>query len=123
MAEKLVVFIGRSIEKDEKELLENPKKGMKQPKNALYLDSYEQLNKMLSPKKIDLLWYLIEEKKKGNEKSVSEIAKNLNRKQTAISRDLHYLNKLKLVDFKKKSQTVFAFTEFEGISIEIGQEA
>jgi len=122
-SKKLVVFIGRNMEKDEKELLDNPEKGTKQPNNALYLDSFEQLNKMLSPKRIDLLWYLIEEKKKGQEKTVSEIAKNLHRKQEAISRDLHYLKSLKLIDLKKKSQNVFAFTELESINIQIGQEA
>ncbi len=122
-SKKLVVFIGGDMEKDEKELLENPEKGVKQPKNALYLESYEQLNKMLSPKRMDLLWYLIEERKKGNEKSVTEIAKSLNRKQEAISRDLHYLKGLKLVDLKKESKKVFAFTELESINIQIGQEA
>jgi len=123
MDSNLVVFIKRSMEKDEKELLDNPKKGFKQPKNALYLDSFEQLNKMLSPKRIDLLWYLIEEKKKGHEKSVSELAKSLNRKQEAISRDLHYLKSLKLVELKKSSQTVFAFTELTGIDVRVGEEA
>ncbi len=123
MGSKLVVFINKSMEKDEKELLENPKKGFNQPKNALYLDSFDQLNKMLSPKRIDLLWYLIEERKKGHEKSVSELAKSLNRKQEAISRDLHYLKSLKLVELKKSSQTVFAFTDLEGIDIRIGREA
>jgi len=123
MASKLVVYVGRNMEKDEKELLENPEKGAKQPKNALYLESFEELNKILSPKRIDLLWYLIEEKKKGQEKTVTEIAKNLHRKQEAISRDLHYLKSLKLIDLKKKRQNVFVFTELESINIQIGQES
>ena len=66
---------------------------------------------------------LIEENKKGQKKTVTEIARNLHRKQEAISRDLHYLKSLKLIELKKKSKNVFALTELESINIQTSQKA
>ncbi len=119
---ELTIYIGGDMDKDERELLETPK-GLDQPTNILYLDSYEQLDHLLSPKKLDLLRYLIQENKKGGEKSVGEIASELNRQQEAISRDLHYLKNLKLVDLRKVSQTVYPHTEFQSINIEMVLES
>ncbi len=115
---ELTIYIGGDMDKDERELLETPE-GLNQPKNIIYLESYEQLNRLLSPKKLDLLRYLIQENKKGSEKSVGEIATELGRQQEAISRDLHYLKNLKLVDLRKVSQTVYPYTDFQSINIEM----
>lgn len=124
MARKmLTVIIGGDMERDERELLENPEKAsQEQPENALYVDSYEQLNTILSPARLDLLRYLIQNKRLRHRKPVGQIAKELNRKQEAISRDLHYLHGLKYVDLKKEKQTVYASTHFESIDIQL-QEA
>ncbi len=119
----LTIIIGGDADKDEQALWDNPKKAsMEQPQNALYLDSYEQLNKVLSPARLDLLRYLIKNKHSKQQKPVGIIAKELNRKQEAISRDLHYLHGLKYIDLRKEKQTVYASTQFEDIDIQM-QEA
>ncbi|MBN2126909.1 MAG: ArsR family transcriptional regulator [Candidatus Diapherotrites archaeon] len=111
---KLIIYIGREMEKDEKALIKG--KNLNQPKNALYLNSFEELNKLLSPKRIDLLKYLIES---GSDKTVNELASDLNRKQEAISRDLHYLKNLDLINLRKSKQSVLVSAEFDSIKIEV----
>lgn len=115
----LTIYIGGDMEKDEKELSENPKEGLKQPQNTLYLDSYGQLNNILSPARIDLLRCLIKGQRNGGQKSVGEIAAHLKRKQEAISRDVHYLKNLKMLGMRKERQTVYVYTDFDSINIEI----
>ncbi len=117
----LTIIVGGNMEKDERELFENPKKAMKQPQNVLYLDTYAQLIKFLSPKRLDLLYYLIQNKRLSQHKPVGQIAKELKRKQEAISRDLHYLSGLKLIDLKKSKQLVLAQTNLEGIEIQLAE--
>ena len=71
----LTILIGGDIESDYKELFsKKPLKEIAQARNTLYLDSYEQLDKLLSPKRIDLLHYLIEVQETNKPKSISEIA-------------------------------------------------
>ena len=123
MKEKaLTIVIGGDMGKDEEDLLKKPLGQIKQTSNMLYLDSYEELYKILSPAKLDLLHYLI---KKANgvkdEKGVSEIAKDLRRKQEAISRDLHYLKAFGLVDLQKSGQKVVASTQLNNVCIESGE--
>jgi predicted transcriptional regulator len=118
--EALTILIGGDIESDYKELFSGkPLKGIVQPKNTIYLESYEQLDKLLSPTKIDLLRYLIETQKTDNPKSVSEIAKDLKRHQEAISRDINYLKKLGFVVLKKFKQTVYALPIYRCIDIKL----
>ncbi|MBI4043712.1 MAG: hypothetical protein HY393_02820 [Candidatus Diapherotrites archaeon] len=113
----LTIVIGGDMEKDEREFFENPQKAVNQPQNTLYLDSYEQLHEILSPAKLDLLRYLIQTKRQKQCKGVGMVAKDLKRKQEAISRDLHHLQKLKLVELKKEKQRVLAQTKLEAIQI------
>lgn len=116
----LTIIIGGDADKDEGELFTNPEKGIKQPRNAIYLRSYEELKEFLSPKKVDLLLYIMKLMKmdRTNGKSVSEIAKELKRHQEAISRDLHYLKKLKLIDLKKNGKIVIVDTKLKSIRIQ-----
>ena len=110
------------MDKDLDELLYNPKEGMKQPRNVIYLDSYERLFEFLSPKKLDLLMHLMNLKKKGRQQSVGKIAIELKRHQEAISRDLQHLKNLKIVKLRKSGQSVFAEPEFVNISIQASGE-
>ena len=117
----LTILIGGDIESDYKELFsKKPLKEITQPKNMLYLDTYEQLDKLLSPKKMDLLRYLIESQETDNPKSISEIAKDLNRHQEAISRDINQLKKLGFVMLKRFKQTIYAFPQYSCIDIKVG---
>ncbi len=111
------IIIGGDSDKDDHELIENPKEGMKQPRHCLYLDSYEQLHDLLSPAKIDLLHFLMTFNSR-EELGVGNIAKKTNRKQEAISRDLHALEKEKLITLTKKGKHVLASTPFESIQIQ-----
>lgn len=118
MKELLTVIIGGDMDADDKELFDNPKKGMKQPRNVLYVKSFEQMERLLSAKKLDLLRYLIKIRKSKQKKSVSTIANELERKQEAISLDLHKLAALHVIELKREGQSVYASTVFEGIAIQ-----
>ena len=117
----LTIIIGGDMESDYDELFSaKPLKEIKQAKNTLYLESYLQLNKLLSPQKMDLLRYLIEEQSEQKPKSVSEIATELNRHQEAISRDIAGLKNLGFVFLKKFKQTVYVLPFYSKVNIELG---
>jgi len=116
----LTILIVGDIESDYKELFsKKPLKEIVQSKNTLYLESYEQLDKLLSPKRIDLLRYLIEVQKADKPKSISDIAKALNRHQEAISRDINHLKNLGFVTLKRFKQTIYAFSLYSSIDIKV----
>lgn len=116
----LSIIIGGDMDSDFEELFSGGSlKEIKQPLNALYLDSFDQLYRLLSPKRIDLLHYLIWVQSRKKPKSVSEIANELDRHQEAISRDLNALKRLGLVSLKKTKQTVFVSPNFSGIDIKV----
>ena len=116
----LTILIGGDIESDYKELFSRkPLKEITQSKNMLYLDTYEQLDKLLSPTKIDLFRYLIEVQSEEKPKSISQIAKALGRHQEAISRDVSYLKKLGLITLKRFKQTIYALPIYTGLDIKV----
>ena len=116
----LTIFVGYDIESDYKELFSSkPISLVAQPKNAVYLDTYEQLDRLLSPAKIDLFRYLVEVQSKEKPKSISQIAKALGRHQEAISRDIGQLTKLGLVALKRFKQTAYALPLYSGIDIKV----
>jgi predicted transcriptional regulator len=119
--ESLTIFIGRDSDKDIEELFsKKPFKEIDQPRNALYLNSFEELHRLLSPAKLDLLRALITYHPKScEERSVSEIAKETHRHQEAISRDLSSLKKIGLVSTKAEKQKVFAKPEIKSICIRL----
>jgi len=116
----LTIIIGGDIDSDYKELFsDKPLSEITQPRNALYLDSYEQLNKLLSPARMDLLRHLMESQSEKKPKSISEIAKELDRHQEAISRDMSYLSGHGLVVLKKLKQAVYAIPAYSCIEIRV----
>ncbi|MDP2666063.1 MAG: helix-turn-helix domain-containing protein [Candidatus Diapherotrites archaeon] len=115
--EKLTIFIGGDMKGDLDSFLDNPKKGMRQPDNILYVQSYSQLFKALSASRLDLLKFLIDSHNQGQEQSVGEIARKLDRKQEAISRDLQVLRSMRMIDVRKSNRKVFPYTCFDGIEI------
>lgn len=116
----LTILIGGDVESDYKELFsEKPLEKITQPRNTLYLESYEQLNKLLSPTKIDLFRYLIEVQSENKPKSISQIAKALDRHQEAISRDIAHLKKLGLVVLKRFKQTIYALPMYSSLDIKV----
>ena len=118
---RLTIVIGGNIKSDYKALFSKKSLAeIKQQRNILYLHSYEQMDKLLSPKKLDLLLYLIEQQSGEKPLSITEIAEKLNRAQTAISRDVNYLKKMGLVTLKQFKQTVYAFSLYSGVAIKMG---
>lgn len=113
----LTIIIGGDEEKDWRDLFSG--KRMDQPKNVLYLDTYEQLAEILSPARINVLRFLMKDYKCHEEKSVSQTAKELNRHQEAISRDIKHLKKLGLVETKKSKQATIALPKYAEIQIKI----
>ena len=118
----LTIIVGGDMDKDLDELLTNPEKVAKQPENAFYVDTYAQLHELLSPSKIDLLRAIMTYDPR-QEPDVGNIAKKTKRKQEAVSRDLHALQKKKLIKLTKKGKHVLASTPFESIQIQFAQKA
>ncbi|MDO8648094.1 MAG: helix-turn-helix domain-containing protein [Candidatus Diapherotrites archaeon] len=116
----LTITIGADMDSDFNELFsDKPFSEIKQAKNMLYLESYAQLNKLLSPKRMDLLKYLMEHQSAEKPQSIGQIAKELNRHQEAISRDINQLKKLGLVALKRFKQTIYAIPEYSSINIKV----
>jgi len=116
----LTIIIGGDMDLDLNELFSGkPLTDLIQSKNTLYLESYAQLNKLLSPAKLDLFHYLLETQFEDKPKSISEIAKDLQRHQEAISRDIAQLKGLGLVLLKKFKRTVYAIPMYSSIDIRI----
>lgn len=116
----LTIFIGRDIEADYDELFsDKPLSEIKQPKNALYLDSYAQLDELLSPKRMDLLRYLMQTHADEKPESVSQVASGLGRKQEAISRDISYLKLRGMIVLERVKQAVYAKPAYSRIEIKV----
>lgn len=116
----LAIIVGGDIDSDYDELFSGkPLNEIAQPRNALYLDSFEQLHKLLSPKRLDLLRHIMETQSGVKPKSVSEIATELGRHQEAISRDITSLKNLGLIAIKRFRQTAYALPEYSRIEIKV----
>ena len=116
----LTIIVGGDAEADYNELFsKKPLARINQPRNSLYLETYSQLDRLLSPAKMDLLRYLMETQSAEKPKSISEIARDLKRHQEAISRDVNYLKNLGLVVLKRFKQTVYALPLYTGIDIRL----
>ena len=74
---------------------------------------------MLSPKKIDLLRYLIGLNSKDADKSMGKIAKSLSRRREAVSRDVRALKKRRLVSLKRAGNRIEVGTDLEEIHIRL----
>jgi len=115
--EPFTIIIGGNPRKDLDDFFSG--KSIDQPKDVLYLDTFEQLHELLSPKKLDLLKWLMDLPKNHGPCSVSETAKKIKRKQEAVSRDLKQLKKLGLVELKKDKQKTIPVSKFRKIVIKI----
>jgi len=113
--EPLTIIIGGDDDKDLDDLFSGRR--LNQPKNILYLDTFEDLDDLLSPKRMELLHYLMKNQDGELPKSVSVIAKDTKRFQEAISKDIKHLVKLGLVKVTKEKQSVYAYPNFKEIII------
>jgi predicted transcriptional regulator len=114
----LTIIVGGDMDADIERLFSENCDLDKEPRHVFYLNSFEELHDLLSPKRMDLLKWLIEYKPNSCN-SVSDLAKKLNRKQEAISRDLKQLRKLGLIVEKKEKQSVLVSVPFKKLVIEV----
>ena len=112
--EPLTIIVGRDMDKDQADLLKG--KNMNQPKNAFYVDTYEDVSKLLSPKNIELLKLIASF---SDWKCVGELANKSNRKQEAISRDIKKLKTNGFIETKKDGKKTLIGPRFSKIIIEI----
>jgi len=113
---QLIIKIGRNMLEDIRKVYNNPS-AAKAGTHTLHLKSADELYELLSPKKIELLKYIIETKSK--KKTISEIAKAMKRKQEAVSRDAGKLAKYNLIQKSKEKQAIYLSTEYESLNIQL----
>jgi len=115
--EPFTIIVGGDMDKDLDDLFSG--RNINQPKNMLYLNTVEQLLDLLSPKKLSTLKWLMEYQPSDNPKTISQIAKENNRFQEAVSKDIKELKKNGFVETKKDKQKVYAFPKHSEIIIKI----
>jgi predicted transcriptional regulator len=115
--QSLKIIIGGNFDNDINDLINGKIDLEKHPTNIIYLNSFTQLNKLLSPARLDLFKYLIKVQNIKNPESLTQIAKELQRKKESISRDIKQLNNTGLINLKKVKQTIYAIPNFGSIEI------
>jgi len=87
-----------------KEVVRHMKAGEKLPEREeeLYFADLATLRKALSPKRLALLWAIVEQ----NPHSVRELAKRVGRDIKNVSQDLAFLSRLGLVELKETRRGV-----------------
>ena len=113
--ENLVVKIGGDMKKDLEMVFENPKKYGVPNTHVLYLKDCEGLYRLLSPQRLELLRRLI--KYQSEKKTVGELARELGRKQEAISRDASFLAMHQMIKKIKKKREVYLKPMFKSLEI------
>jgi len=112
---KLVIKIGSDMKKDLKRAFENPGKYGEPGAVNYYLKDVKELAEVLSPKRLELLRQIIDHE--AEKKPIGELAKDLGRKQEAISRDASFLATQQLVKKVKKKREVYLKAPFKTIEI------
>ncbi len=115
--EKLVIKIGADPKEDMKKVFENPKKYGSPNTHTLYLKNSESLYRILSPQRLELLRRLI--KYQSEKKTVGELAKELGRKQEAISRDASFLAMHQLIKKVKNKREVYLKALYKSLDIRL----
>ena len=113
----LKIIIGGNFDKDLDNLLNGKIDLEKHPTNTIYLDSFAQLDKLLSPARLDLFKHLLKVQRTKNPDSLTQIARELRRKKESISRDIKQLNNTGLISLTKIKQTVYAIPKYKAIEI------
>ena len=113
--EKLIIKIGSDPIEDMRKVFENPKKYGKPNTHTMYLRDCNALYRFLAPQRLELLRRLI--KHQSEKKTVGELARELGRKQEAISRDASFLAMHKMIKKIKKKREVYLKPMFKSLEI------
>ena len=114
--EKLIIKIGADHMKELKAVFDHPEKAEKNV-HTLFLDSSEDLYRLLSPQRLELLRRLI--KYQAERKTIGELAKELGRKQEAISRDASFLAMHQMIKKTKKKREVYLKALYKSLDIRL----
>ncbi|MFH1390778.1 MAG: hypothetical protein ABIH20_00520 [Candidatus Diapherotrites archaeon] len=112
---QLIIKIGVKMDDDLRKIYNDPKKGTP-GSHTLYLKSAHELYELLSPKRIELLSFVINQSTK---KTIGEISKKLKRKQEAISRDATILSKHELIQKSKEKQKTYLKPKYNSLQIQL----
>ncbi len=113
---EMAVKIGGDMAADTKHIFDDPARAEREePDFTYYVDSWEQLERMLSKQKLSLLAFLVKNQREGA--SVCDTACSLDRRQSNVSRDLKELSKYKLVKLERKGRKVVATPTVRQINI------
>lgn len=104
------------MSKDLKDVYRNPSKANPNT-HTLHLKTTGELHELLAPKRLELLMHII--KHQSKKKTISELAKELERKQEAISRDANLLAKYSLIKKAKEKQMVYLKALYNSLEIKL----
>lgn len=113
----LTIKIGGNPKQDIKSVFKNPKQNGRPSTNTLYLKNTKDLYEILSPQRMELLLYLTSHKEEQN--TITGLAKKLNRRQEAISRDTIILQKRALIKKTKQKQKVYITPIYETLNLRL----
>lgn len=113
---QLIIKIGGDMKKDVRMAFSNPSRA-NPDSHTLYLKNSEELYEILSPRRLELLRYII--KHQTEHKTISEAAKELKRKQEAISRDACLLSRYALIEKVKEKQMIYLKALYDSLDIKL----
>jgi predicted transcriptional regulator len=111
----LTIIIGGDPDADDRELFENPEKAINKPRHTLYLNSYEELQRTLSPSNFDQLrWFM-------NYRPYAEKQGALNKQKESPPSNNNPKNPGR-IKFSKNGRSRWISTPFESIQILFAQK-
>lgn len=113
---KAKIKIGE-MKKELREIFKHPEKA-ETGSHTIYLKTPEELYELLTPKRIELLRFALQNK----EKPITKISKALKRKQETISRDASILEKYSLIKKTMDGQKTYIKPLYETLEISLALE-
>lgn len=112
----MIIKIGGNMTEDMRKAFENPRKA-EAGTHTHYLKDSTELYRMLSPKRLELLRHII--KHQHERRTISELAKELKRKQEAVSRDANFLTRHSLIEKIKEHREVYLRALYGSLEIRL----
>jgi predicted transcriptional regulator len=117
MNKRIIFKVGHDMTADIRQIFKNPKKYARPGTQTIYFKDWEDMLDALSPQKMRLLQEMLEYDHR--EKNVKVLARQTNRKQEAVSRDIASLAKAGLITKTKKGKSVYPRLNAKEIVIQL----
>jgi predicted transcriptional regulator len=114
---RLVIKIGGKMLDDVERVFRDPGRNARPGTHTLYLKNSAELYDFLSPKRLELLRFIINSQ--AERKTIGELARGLKRKQEAVSRDAALLAKHELIKKVKEKQMVYLQALYDSLEIQL----